>query len=80
MKKTDLRKLSLHRETLHALQDDHLEHVHGGAGTSAIVRSAWQASKAASRWISNNMCGTITVESAAESARRTLGGGGEEKK
>jgi hypothetical protein len=74
MKKTDqLRKLTLNRETLHPLD---LENVNGGAGTGGIVRSAWQASKAASKWATQNVCGPLTVEATMESLRRTFGGGG----
>jgi hypothetical protein len=74
MKKTDkLRKLTLNRETIQPLD---LENVNGGASTGAIVKSAWQSAKAASKWATQNVCGPITIESAMETIRRSFGGGG----
>jgi hypothetical protein len=72
-KTTQIRKLTLNRETISPLE---LEQVNGGAATSAIVRATWNGAKAAGRWVSQHMCGALTVESVAESARRTAGGDG----
>jgi hypothetical protein len=85
MKKTNIRKLTLNRETLMPLEANDLENVQGGN----IVRSAIEASKASiracskavsavSRWVSRQACSAISIESVAETVRRTQGGNGGE--
>jgi hypothetical protein len=84
MKKTQIRKLTLNRETLMPLDNTDLENVNGGN----LVRSAIQASKAsiqhcsrvisqASRWVSRQLSVASAIESAQETIRQTQGGNGQ---
>ena len=60
MKKTNLKgKLSLNRETLHTLQPDALDDVHGG--TASLIRTIAQATKNVCPRISQAVCTTTTT-------------------
>jgi hypothetical protein len=74
MKKTEIRKLSLNRETVMPLQDAELDHVHGGT-LSAVVRASRATCSQALRWVSKQVSISVAIESAAESVRRTASNG-----
>ncbi|MCW5804326.1 MAG: class I lanthipeptide [Deltaproteobacteria bacterium] len=76
MKKTELRKLSLNRETVMPLQDDQLQHVNGGNVISAVSRASVRWCSQVSRWVSKQVSIASAVEVSQETIRRTAGGGG----
>lgn len=80
MKKTALRKLELHRETLAPLQQDQLDDVNGGtsglisASVRVSIRACGPAISASARWLSRQVVSATVQESVAQSIQQTVGG------